>query len=122
MLTRDAIFAANDLPTEVVPVPEWGGEGATLTVRRLTAAEFLTLLGKVKADPDRAYAYWLVFTVMDDAGNRMFTVDDAEKLVGKSMHVIERLYAAADRLNPTPKKDVAAKNSQATHSDDSSSA
>ena len=122
MLTRDAIFAANDLPTEVVPVPEWGGEGATLTVRRLTAAEFLALLAKVKADPDRAYAYWLVFTVVDDAGKRLFTEADAEALAGKSMQVIQRLFDAADRLNPTPKKDVAAKNSQATHSDDSSSA
>src|SRR5689334_19311871 len=121
MLTRDSILAANDLPTEQVPVPEWGGEGATLTVRRLSAGEFLELVKKVQADPDRAYAWWIVFTVVGDDGKRMFTDADAEALAGKCMPVIQRLFTAADRLNPTAKKDVTAKNLPATHSADSSS-
>ena len=122
MLTRDAILTVNDLPSEQVPVHEWGGDGATLTVRRLTAGEFLQLLKKVQADPDRAFAYWIVFTVVGEDGKRVFTESDAEVLAGKSMQVIQRLFDAADRLNPTPKKDVTAKNSPATHSADSSSA
>ena len=26
ILTKDAILAADDLPREIVPVPEWGGD------------------------------------------------------------------------------------------------
>ncbi len=38
MLSIEAIRAASDIPTEVVPVPEWGAD-ATILVRGLTKAQ-----------------------------------------------------------------------------------
>jgi hypothetical protein len=109
MLTREQILNANDLPSEPVPVPEWG-QGATLKVRQLTVAEVNELAKKQTEHPDKVFAYWLVFTVVDDNGNRLFTPEDAVALEGKSAQVIKRLAEAAIKLNMF-NTEAAAKNS-----------
>jgi hypothetical protein len=108
MLTREQILNLNDLPTQQVPVPEWG-EGATLNVRQLTVAEVNALAEAQKAAPDKMFVQWIVATVMDDNGNRLFTPDDVEALERKSAQVIRRLAEAAIGLN-TFDKESAAKN------------
>src|SRR5688572_27942676 len=120
MLTREQILAPRKLPTEVVPCPELG-EGATLTVRRLTAREFINLTGKAKATPDMTYALWVVACVVDDEGKPVLTEADVTALAEKEITLLERLADAAQRLNLNA-KGQAAKNSQATPSEDSSSA
>ena len=109
MLTREQILNTRDLPTQRVPVPEWG-EGATLNVRQLTVAEVNELAKHQSDHPEKVFVYWIVATVVDDTGKRMFTPDDAEALERKSAQVIKRLAEAAIKLN-TFDKDAAAKNS-----------
>lgn len=106
MLTREQILNVKDLKTESVLVPEWG-DGAVLKVRTLTAAEFLVLSGKIETDKDRAYAHWIVASVVDDEGKCILTEDDVTALAEKSFPVIQRILEAAQKLNL---KDGPAKN------------
>src|SRR2546430_1203538 len=97
-ITRDQILRPRKLPTEVVPCPELG-DGVTLIVRRLTAREFMALSAKVKAQPDLAYAHWIVATVIDEQGATVFNEDDAAALGEQDTTLVERLTSAAMKLN-----------------------
>ena len=97
-LTREQFLTACDIRSEVVAVPEMG-EGATVIVRGVSARDWMKLREAVKADPDHAYVHYLVATVVDDQGKPLFTPADAEALADKSIAVIDRLSAAAQRVN-----------------------
>lgn len=125
ILTKDQIYAASDLPTEHVPVPEWGGE---LIVKTMTSAErdqweeeWLIWRENVNGDRD-AFRYYDAFlvsrTVVDESGGRMFIQEDVKKLADKSARVIGRLSEVARRLNFITAADVesAVKNSAAAPS------
>jgi hypothetical protein len=53
-ITLDAIRAASDIPTEAVPVPEWGAD-AVVTVRGITKgqADAIFEACKVDGEPDK---------------------------------------------------------------------
>ncbi len=44
-------------------------------------------------------ARFLTFCIVDEAGNRLFQLEDAEKLGAKSADAIRRIFEAAQRLN-----------------------
>ena len=116
-LTREQFLSSRKLVTETVPAPELG-DGVTVTVRRLTAREFMTLSNKVKADADMAYAHWITATVIGDDGKPLFTEQDAAALAEQDATLIERLTMAAMKLNVNP-KEQAVKNSQTPAADSS---
>lgn len=107
LLSRDTILAAEDLPRELVAVPEWGGE---VYVRGLTALEAdqieiaavtvrfdseegeLTMNGGIRA-------LWLSKCLCDEHGAALFAKDDAEALAAKSAAAVERCYEASRRLS-----------------------
>lgn len=97
MLTRDAILSAEDLRTETVEVPEWGG---TVMVRELSAKErdeYETSIVSVKGtkldiDPVNMRAKLVSMGCVDEDGNRLFTLDDAEDLGKKSSTALDRIY------------------------------
>jgi hypothetical protein len=120
MLTREQILAPRKLPTELVPTPELG-EGTSLAVRRLTARELMALIEKGKAEPDLAYAHWMVATIVDDDGKPLLTEADAAAMADQDHLLVERLVDAAQRLNLAG-KGQAAKNSPAIPSEGSVSA
>ena len=101
LLLRDQILAANDLKTERVEVPEWGG---AVTVRSMTAGdrdqwEQRLWGGKRDVALTQVRASLVAFTVVDDAGELMFSVDDLEALSRKSSAALTRIYETAVRLN-----------------------
>ena len=101
MLNKETILAANDLPTETVDVPEWGG---AVKVRSMTAAEREDFSASLrdkegKVDTTAWKAQLAALTLVDDEGTRMFADADAAALSGKSALVIERIATAALRLN-----------------------
>lgn len=110
--TREQVLSKRKLPTEVVPCPELG-DGSSLTVRRLTAREFMALSKKVQADSDLAFAHWIVATVIDENGKPVFNEDDAAALGEQDATLVERLTTAAMKLNVNGQGD-AAKNSVTT--------
>ncbi|MBI4800631.1 MAG: hypothetical protein HY794_18225 [Desulfarculus sp.] len=103
MLTKEQILAVQDLPSETVDVPEWGGG---VVVRGLAAAArvawggdaFETVDGQTRAKPD-FQAQLLVLCLVDAQGNRLFSDDDVPSLADKSSLVVGRLYDVAVRLS-----------------------
>ena len=127
MLTKAQILKADDLPTEVVPVPEWSGE---VTVRTLAAYEkdeweeslTETKGRKVKLDMGNLRAKLCALCIIDDKGARIFNDKDIESLGKKSAKVISRIYDVAAKLNGVGEQDAAdlIKNSAAIQKGDSS--
>ncbi|WP_299195759.1 hypothetical protein [uncultured Amphritea sp.] len=101
LLTRDQILAADDHKTEVVPVPEWGGEVMVGTMSG-TARDKLeaSVIGKNGgANLTNARAKYLAACVVDEAGNLMFSEKDITKLGSKSVAALDRVFEVAQRLN-----------------------
>ena len=101
MLNRDTILKADDLPRELVEVPEWGGSCYVRTLRGNERDSFeQSLVGKKqKMSLENVRARFAVLTVCDDSGTRLFTDADAKALGDKSAAALDRVFAVAQRLN-----------------------
>ena len=129
LLTRDAILQAQDLPTEQVHVPQWGGD---VLVRALTGAErdrfeqsIVEQRGKnTRMNLQNIRAKLVALTVVDEQGNRIFKDEDVKWLGNKSAAALDRIFEVAQRLSGLRDEDVEelAKNSESDLSDDSTSA
>ena len=95
--TREQILNRK-LPSENVPCPELGPD-ATLIVRRMTAREYLEFLEQSKASPDLTYAHWIVATVVNESGAKVFNLDDAKALADTDALLVNRLAEVAMKLN-----------------------
>jgi hypothetical protein len=115
-LTKAQILAADDSAFEDVPVPEWGG---TVRVRRLSAAEkdafeaSLTTIqqkgGAVVQKPNmvNVRAKLAVRCIVDESGERIFDEGEIADLGRKSGAALDRVIAAAKRLNRMSEADLA---------------
>src|SRR3954454_2789404 len=110
LLTRAAILAA-DLQFEDVPVPEWGGTVRVWALSGLRRARYLAAqfddAGKLR-DADRSDAVLASFSIGDETGEPLFTVEDVEALADKSAAAIARVTEVAQRLSGFRKADVKA--------------
>jgi hypothetical protein len=115
ILTKAQILAAQDLITETVAVPEWGGDvlvrSLTGTARDQYEADFLlidTSKGKPSYDMDleNARARLVALSVVDEDGALLFTDDDVIDLGKKSALALDRVYAAAKRISGLSEEDV----------------
>lgn len=112
LLSKEAILAAQDVVTELVEVPEWGG---SVRVRGLTGAERDAFEGEtiqrngrdVKTNTRNLRARLVVLSVVDDAGVRLFAFHDIEALGEKSARALDRIFAVAMRLSGLRDEDVA---------------
>lgn len=109
---RNRILQTQDIKREAVEVPEWG---VTLYVRGMTGRERdayeeslvqgrgrnarLSLVG--------ARAKMVVMCTEDEAGNRVFTDDDAKILQHKSAAALERLWSKIRELSGMTVEDEA---------------
>jgi hypothetical protein len=128
-LTKDQILESNDLKNIEVEVPEWGGSVLVRTMTGADRAAFEESMvdvqpdGTRKANVSNLRLKLVALTVVDDAGNRMFGIDDIERLGLKSSAAIERVFEAAQRINgmSADSKAQAAKNSESVQSGASTS-
>jgi hypothetical protein len=111
-LDRATILAVDDLPRQVVEVPEWGG---SVTVRSMTGAERDELEGIMAAqlaslapgDRLRNFrALTVAFCAVDDNGYRLFTQADVEALGGKNAAALVRVFTVAQALSALNDTDV----------------
>jgi spore maturation protein CgeB len=96
-LSKKAILEAKDIKTKEVSVPEWGG---TAVVRVISGADrdvFEQALSDKKMEAFRTR--FLVLTLCDENGDRLFTNDEVEALNKKSSTVLNRLFDAAWQFN-----------------------
>lgn len=110
-LSRDQIQNASDVQRERVPVPEWGGDvlvqGLSAKDRDDYEATILRMNGTdAKVNLANARVKLVVRTVIDEAGNKMFSAEDVNWLAQKSAAAIERVYAVASRLSGISKSDL----------------
>lgn len=125
-LTREQILNSQDLITETVDVPEWGGE---VVVKAMTGLErdafegsLIGTNGQTKIDNIRAKL--VQKTVIDPETNKpLFTVADIEMLGGKSASALDRIFNVARKLSGLSDDDVEAleKNSKTVQIDSSPS-
>jgi len=126
MLTRDQILQANDIQTEEVSVPEWGG---TVLVRALDgeerdALEASMIQGKGKnaqVNLKNLRAKLVARSIVDENGKRLFEDSDIPALAKKSAAALNRVYEVAQRLSGITPEDVdeLTKNSEPAQSEDS---
>lgn len=113
ILTRDAILQAQDLPRELVSVPEWGGDVyvRTLTGKERDALEasVVEMKGKrAETNLKNLRAKLCALAMVDEAGEKIFSEADVEALGGKSALALDRVFSVAQRLNGLGADDVEA--------------
>ena len=111
LLTKAGILAANDLKTEDVDVPEWGGavRVRSFTGRERDAFEAAMVRGdgkERKVDLTNMRARLVGLTVIDEAGQRLFTDEEVDLLGAKSGAALDRVFAVAQKLNGLSGADV----------------
>lgn len=113
LLTREDILEADDVPTDTVDVPEWGGEvrvqGLTGSARDKWESQLIRATEgttKVKVDGqeqemnlENQRAYLVALTVVDDDGERMFSLEDVKELGEKSGRALDRVFEKAQELS-----------------------
>ncbi len=111
LLGREQILHAQDVLTEEVDVPEWGGK---VKVKMMTGTErdsfeqsIMKTDGKdIVRDMANMRAKLLVRTICDDAGKRIFTDKDIDLIGGKAAASLEKVFEAAQRLNKLSNADT----------------
>jgi hypothetical protein len=111
LLSKESILAAQDVVTELVDVPEWGG---AVRVRGLTGSERDAFEGEViqrngrdvKTNTRNMRARLVVLSVVDEQGKRLFGFPDIEALGTKSARALDRIFSVAMRLSGLRDEDV----------------
>jgi len=102
-LTIDAVLAAKDQQTVVVPCPEWGGDVHLVTMESSRFDEFEARLTFGEGDPAKLAglrAEYVAACWADEEGNRAnVNAHQARLLKQRSPVVMGRLFEAAHRLN-----------------------
>ena len=111
ILSREQILEKNDLPSELVEVPEWGG---AVWVRGMSGAERDSFEDSIIAGEKGSRvvnisnfrAKLAVRSIVDEQGRRLFTDDDADLLGAKSAAGLQRIVEVAKRLSAFSPEDV----------------
>ena len=119
ILTKQAILSAKDLKKELIEVPEWGG---SIYVRSLTGEErdkfeeevFKASKNKKNSSLTNMRARMTVLCAVDEDGTRLFEDADIPTLGKKSGAALNRVFAAAQKINGWTEEEVneLAKNSE----------
>ncbi len=106
LLSKEAILAADDLPREIVSVPEWGGQVCVRTMtgtdRDAFEASLISRDSSSSSQDQRMQnvrARLVSLTLCGESGERLFHDADIESLGRKSARALDRVFAVAQRLN-----------------------
>jgi hypothetical protein len=111
ILGKDQIFAADDIQSAIVDVPEWGGQvmirGLTGHQRDAWEQSMTVKKGrKVEMDMTDFRSRLVVLCAVDETGTRLFHDGDVHQLASKSGAALDRLYSKAAELSGISEKDV----------------
>ncbi|ELR66061.1 hypothetical protein C942_00503 [Photobacterium marinum] len=85
-LSKQAILAADDLPTESVHVPAWGGD---VMVKGLSVGEMAKAQRKAnKGTQLDLMVYVMIYGCVDENGKHLFTEKDVKALLTKNQEPI----------------------------------
>lgn len=106
-LTLDAILASDDLPTEIVDVPEWAGHVEVKAIsgrqRDSIVTQFMDRAGDMDFTKFPDFRLMLVaYSMVDANGQRLANADNVREVMDqlgeKSSAALERIWTAALRL------------------------
>lgn len=111
LLTKEQILNADDLPKELVSVPEWGGDVyvRTLSGSERDAFEAGTIRqgkGSQTVNLLNLRARLVSLSMCDEQGTRLFGDADMVALGTKSAAALDRVFAVAQRLSKLSDADV----------------
>jgi hypothetical protein len=111
LLSKDAILKAQDMVTEEVPVPEWGGSVLLRTISGTQRDSFEDKSMIQKGESRKLNlinfrARLLALCIVDDSGRRLFSDGEITLLGQKNAAVLERLFDKARDMNGMSDKDV----------------
>lgn len=104
VLSIDAIKSATDCKMEKVAVPEWGGDIYLKTVSGTDRDMFEDGYEQMRMKKFRAR--FLVLSICDESGKRIFSDDQVDVLSEKSSVVLNRLFEKAWALNAFRQEDI----------------
>lgn len=99
ILTKSTILAANDLPSESVPVPEWGGDVLVRTMSGTDRDAFEASLLDKDGRMQNVRARLVALSLCDANGARLFEDNEIAALGLKSARALDRVFSVAQRLN-----------------------
>lgn len=103
-LNKAKILAAEDVKLDKVAVPEWGGD---VYIKTLSGTERDAFEDAYSQDKMRQFRVrFLVLTLCDEKGERLFTDKEVDELGRKSALVIAKLFEKAWSLNALRNEDV----------------
>jgi hypothetical protein len=111
-LSKDQILQSNDLPMELVPVPEWGGDvwvrGMKGTERDAFEASVVTFKSKGNTDLNMkdVRAKLAAYCICDENGVRLFTDKEVMALSGKSASALQRIFKVGQKLSGIGDDDI----------------
>ncbi|MFJ9413040.1 hypothetical protein ACIRPT_02600 [Streptomyces sp. NPDC101227] len=112
LLSKDQILKADDLKTEPVEVPEWGGEVLVRTLmgeeRDKFEADSVTINKKGQPQQNLANmrARLVALCAVNEAGERLFSAYDVPDLGRKSATALDRVFQKAQELNGFTEADI----------------
>jgi hypothetical protein len=95
-LTAEQILAAEDLQTEDVDIPAWGGK---VRVRTISAQEAQDANDRAEKFGHPMAIEVAALAVVDGEGKPIFSIEQAKQLLGKSNHAFTTMVKAVLRLN-----------------------
>jgi hypothetical protein len=98
-LNKEQILAAKDWTSEVVNVPEWGGDVHIRAMSGAARDEFRGAFDNEKGAVGKFEASLLALTLADENGTLLFSLEEVEALRGKSAAVLDKLTQEALRIN-----------------------
>ena len=108
LLTKDAIVNADDLETEDVKVPEWGG---IVRVKMMTAQERDDYELSIYDDEqnkraENVRARLCASVMINEKGKKIFNFKEVKSLGSKSARAVNRVFMVAKRLNAIGDEEV----------------
>ncbi len=110
LLSKKEILSHVDLKSEIIDVPEWGGQVKVITMSGFARDRFEAgITGKNGGSNFvNIRAKLAAATIADEEGNLIFNEDDIIKLGNKSCAALDRVFAASQKLNRMSQEDVEA--------------
>ena len=104
LLSKQDILGCNDIPTELVEVPEWGG---SVKVRGMTAGERDRFDDMIRTQGLSALRATMAANgIIDEDGKRLFTDIEVGKLAEKSAEALDRVVEVVSRLSGLTPEDA----------------
>lgn len=111
MLSKQKILIADDLSTEIMDIPEWGGQ---IKIKEMTGSERDMLEQSTYTQKGDDFqmnlkdirARLCAICIIDENNERLFEDSDIQELSKKSSKVLDRIFEVCQRINGLKKEEL----------------